>query len=818
MKRINITLKNARARLWKKAIPAISMTALLIAAVLGNFQTVFAQFTFMGDYDRTFAAPRGYYVDPEDPVPTFPDNQTYFLSGALLPDGSIIAGGRHVDARGAFYVRKFTPAGAVDAAFGLNGLVRTTFYFGVSGQSVIPSNDAPQVLKVQPDGKILIAGQCTITSPNEGVPAFGTDACLIRYNPDGSIDSSFGNVTVTTGGGFNGAGQPNPTYSFEVGPGRFMTQTGVIQATGLPSAADKRGTNGRIYDMAIQPDGKIVVVGDTRNDYYSGVNNTSSGEAAFIMRLNANGTRDNSFGSFGISQMAAVQPFPNCHPRTGFQGVRVQADGRIIALGYTNSAVNEFCAQGNRFTVTRWTANGQLETIRTLDNNTALNGQKERATTAFFTRDGSKILVSGSYNCKATLVRLNVADLSIDPTFGTNGIRGYLESCFPNQSFGTTLFIKAIQPDGKIIGVDYVPTNYGETVRFNPDGSSDQSFGNAPFEGGNPAVRGRLRVLVTNYNSVSAPLELGDILVRPNGRINLIGYSAAHAGQGILRAAVSQQNTTFQNGIYADFENDGRDNISVFRDGNWYWLNSSNGSFNAAQFGIASDKLAPADYDGDGRTDLAVFRNGAWYIIQSSNGAFRALNFGAAGDLPRPGDFDGDGLADISVFRPTDGTWYRLNSGNNQFIGIQFGANGDVPVLADFDADGRTDITVFRAGVWYYIRSSDNQFVAVQFGTNGDIPVVGDYDADSRADLAVFRPSNGTWYWNGTQAGFNGAQFGANGDTPVPGDYDNDGKNDLAVYRNGAWYIIFSGNNSFTGINFGLANDRPIQAAYTRNN
>ncbi len=89
-----------------------------------------------------------------------------------------------------------------------------------------------------------------------------------------------------------------------------------------------------------------------------------------------------------------------------------------------------------------------------------------------------------------------------------------------------------------------------------------------------------------------------------------------------------------------------------------------------------------------------------------------------------------------------------------------------------------------------------------------------DFDGDRRADVGIFRPSNGVWYINNSNGGFNIFQFGQTGDKPVSADYDGDGKSDAAVYRNGAWYRLRSATNTFDAIGFGLATDIPAPADF----
>lgn len=246
-----------------------------------------------------------------------------------------------------------------------------------------------------------------------------------------------------------------------------------------------------------------------------------------------------------------------------------------------------------------------------------------------------------------------------------------------------------------------------------------------------------------------------------------------------------------------DFDGDGKADISVFRpsEANWYVQKSQLG-FSVFQFGISTDKIAPADYDGDGKTDYAVFRpsEGNWYIRRSSNGSNYVTPFGISSDIPVPADYDGDGKADIAIFRPLVGEWWYIRSSDGGNRTFQFGNSSDKPVPDDFTGDGKADIAFWRPSdrTWYIQRSEDNSFYSFPFGLNGDIPTTADFDGDKKADSTIFRPSTGVWYILRSTGGTTEHRWGSNGDIPVPADYDGDGLADIVVWRpsNGVWYAL----------------------------
>jgi uncharacterized delta-60 repeat protein len=148
----------------------------------------------------------------------------------------------------------------------------------------------------QDDGKIVVAGYAEVG----GVDHFA----LLRYNSDGSLDTSLdNNGKVTTAVG-----------------------KGTCKAEGL----------------ALQDDGKIVVVGYSFN---------ASGQSCFTMlRYGADGTLDTSFGDSGKVITTVAK-------HSSAESVAMQTDGKIVVAG--NSFID---GKNNDFAVVRYNANGTLDT------------------------------------------------------------------------------------------------------------------------------------------------------------------------------------------------------------------------------------------------------------------------------------------------------------------------------------------------------------------------------------------------------------------------------------------------------------------------
>ncbi|HEX6123851.1 MAG TPA: FG-GAP-like repeat-containing protein [Pyrinomonadaceae bacterium] len=659
----------------------------------------------------------------------------------------------------------YATPGYPDPTFGGEGTVITTF----------DPNGWATDIAVQGDGKIVIAGFSQLS-----LTAFRT--ILARYNPDGSLDTSFGNSgRVITSFGFE-----NRAYALALqADGRILVAG--TAGTGASSdfmvlRFDSDGSLDTTFDfegvktidfgsseegigLAVQPDGRAVIVGKSPPDKFA------------VARLNLDGSLDGSFDGDGRVLTAFGLA------GSGAGAVSLQPDGKIIAAGFKGGG-----APGNMDSaLVRYHSNGSLDTSFDGDGIvlTPVSSFDDFVADLAIQPDG-KIVTSGGAVNDFALVRYN-PNGSLDTSFDGDGIV-VTTITLPCCIFLGNAFDVAIQSNGKIVAAGSVEAAnsidfFGAVARYESNGSPDSSFG----------TNGISIVGNTTDTSIYA------LALQPDGRILLAGYDA---GQVIVARYIGDKRVT-----RFDFDGDGRSDISVFRpvDAVWY-LNRSIQGFTAIAFGIPTDRTAPADFDGDGKTDITVFRDGVWWLLKSSDLSVSVLQFGIASDIPVPADYTGDGRAEIAVYR--GGTWWTWDLATNHTSAREFGVTTDKPVPADYDGDGKADQAVYRNGEWHLNRSTQG-YTVIQFGLAADTPVVGDYDGDGRSDPAVYR--SGVWYLLQSSRGFLATQFGIASDTPVAADYDGDGKTDIAVFRNGTWYLLRS-QSGFAVVPFGLANDQPVQA------
>ena len=296
---------------------------------------------------------------------------------ALQSDGKIVVAGTASSSDGTvseFAVARFTAGGALDTTFGTGGKVTTNFVGVMPGGVSNPAN----VVLIQPDGKIVVGGgasQCAKCVHS---------AALARYNPNGSLDASFGKggmVTATAiasvtnlalddagdilalngaavvefspagaltaitsapitvfGHGFFAASAFQPNGSFLVAEGvadagrhdidtqvvRFF-QTGAIDFGFNNAPFDFTGEGGTATDeassIALETNGQVVAGGS----HFAG------GFDVFgVARLNSNGSMDSTFGTGG----ALITSFPG-QTSAAVTAVLVQPDGKIVAVGQT---------------------------------------------------------------------------------------------------------------------------------------------------------------------------------------------------------------------------------------------------------------------------------------------------------------------------------------------------------------------------------------------------------------------------------------------------------------------------------------------------
>ncbi|HEY5909781.1 MAG TPA: hypothetical protein VJA21_04165 [Verrucomicrobiae bacterium] len=521
-------------------------------------------------------------------------------SMALQPDGKVIAGGSFIGdvfgVPGPSYLARFNTDGSFDEVF-----------FPVL-------DDVVTAVALQPDGRILIAGQFT-TINGEARPG------LARLWPDGTVDSSFQATTSTQWSSRGGVevialqadGKILLGGDFTAVNGVAVNRIARLNPDGSLDAAfsaGRAGADSTVSALVVQSSGKIMVGGQ-----FNTINGASQRGLA---RLNSNGSVD---GSFSVGP-GGVSGGVNC--------LAAQPNGQLVAGGnlysVNNSAVSYLARLG---------ADGALD-------QTFANGQALFANpaTELLPQSDGKILVSGFAG--TGIGRLN-SDGSVDRSFlkgmsGTSGdvwalafhqgkilvggsftnfnraecsglVRlnpdGSLDSGFKNGIGGTSGRVEclAVQADGKIVIGGYFDSIKGfartNLARLNSDGSLDTSF-MQQLAGPDSEVRaleiqqdGRI-VIGGNFATVNGVARKGAARLHPDGTLDLSFQADIESGL-LFKVLVQPDSKILLGGIFSSVNG-----IAVAHLARVYPDGKLDTNFNA-NFGTAWQEVVTIALQSDGR-------------------------------------------------------------------------------------------------------------------------------------------------------------------------------------------------------------------------
>ena len=375
------------SNVMKAIISMLAFFTVVINQIIGQFGTL----------DSTFN---------EDGKVTSEFSFGWDVAVALQSDGKIVVAGTvNNGANMDFGVIRYNTYGSLDTAFGVQGKIAT---------QIGSKDDYVGSIKIQPDGKILVAG-----TPQDTIGHFA----LIRYLTDGVIDSTFGIDGIQT-------------TTFD--PFAYCTS------------------------MAIQTNGKIILAGHSGSEKVDFA----------LVRYHPDGTIDSSFGTVGKITTDIGFEIDN-----GANAVAIQTDGKIVAGGFSHSyPVGDFC-------LIRYNVDGSLDSTFSMDGKvtTSISQFADNLSALAIQSDGKIIAVgytnSGDpnhMNYDFAVTRYNV-DGSLDTDFGTDG--KVLTSFGASDDAAHSV---AIQPDGKIIVVrltSYFQDSDFALARYNSDGTLDESWG-----------------------------------------------------------------------------------------------------------------------------------------------------------------------------------------------------------------------------------------------------------------------------------------------------------------------------------------------------
>jgi uncharacterized delta-60 repeat protein len=404
---------------------------------------------------------------------------------------------------GNFAVARYTTAGNPDTTFGFGGQTKTS----IDGKQSVATAAA-----VQPDGKIVLAGTVEMNTSTGGM-----SIAVVRYNSDGSLDTTFGTGGIALAPGSEG------------------------------------------YAVAIEAGGQIVVAGSNES-YIPSDPFTIPASTLTVARFTPNGLLDSSFGNGGIARVPSVGNF-------AAEAVAIDGSNNIVLAGGP-------WITGGSASLVRLTSTGALDTTFGTGGSgvVPVSSNSRAARTLAITPDGYIVTAVINPSTQTDSVYRFTSAGAIDTTFGQNSPGVTTLSNISASSLGPllvvgtddSLYVSDIQPgdtSGTGVGLFYLD-QYGKVPQIGTVSSFDPVVAGTTVDSLNVMANGDL-VTTTAYmmtKFIPNPASVGGIIfndtnqnfIQDAGETGLSGWTIwADVNNTGVQAANDPVATTRQDGSFS---------------------------------------------------------------------------------------------------------------------------------------------------------------------------------------------------------------------------------------------------------------------------
>jgi uncharacterized delta-60 repeat protein len=519
-------------------------------------------------------------------LPSAPNTSTVFSVGNISQEnGQILAVGTLVTQSSiptivstqptdTLAVARLTNDGSLDTSFGTNGIATITSSFGNSNTAFFTADD----IAVQPNGQVVVVATVLAS-------VGASDVVVARLNTNGSLDTSFGTAGLEVSNfGPNLSTQTSPPVSLAISPdGQIVVASSVMTSGGDEFAIARLTTDGSLdttfngtgletvpfsigsasgadaTGVVVQPDGKIVVVGNAMARTSTGSGGAELTNIA-VARLNVDGTLDTTFNNTGeLTFDFNLGPDNDTASAVTLDGSQI-----VIAGTSTVSFVQNDLPEIDTLTVARLNSNGTFDTTFNGTGKYDLNldvdglGYSTAGAGIAVLPDGSLLLggnASPKYSVNDTaglLVNLTTSG-SLNTNYGSNGVAilpvgvsGRLlvqsdgRAVFSSPPTGNNVIGRTTAPAPQVESMSLVTTGTGGstkvsaiTVQFNTSINSNLASNVTLYRvkigtKGNTFLRVRKAIYNASDNSVTLQVR--------QARVSKKGYTVFIDGSGIIKS------------------------------------------------------------------------------------------------------------------------------------------------------------------------------------------------------------------------------------------------------------------------------------------